>query len=129
MTHTTEAIEGVIKTDVLGRMRTSAGRRESLLREFDQSGLSGKKFAELTGIKYQTLATWLQKRRRQGQVPAKVADPAKWLEAVVEQAQLPVAQSGAALMLQLPGGAQAQLTDPKQVPLAAALVRALAQPC
>ena len=113
----------------MGRTRTSAGRRESLLREFDQSGLSGKKFAELTGIKYQTLATWLQKRRKQNTSPAKVADAAKWLEAVVEQAQLPVAQSGAALRLQLPGGAQVQLTDPKQIPLAAALLRALEKPC
>jgi hypothetical protein len=127
MTHTSEAGEGVIKTDVLGRTRTSAGRRESLLKEFDQSGLSGKKFAELTGIKYQTLATWLQKRRKQSPAPAKVADPAKWLEAVVERAQLPVAQNGTALTLQLPGGAQAELIDSKQVPLAAALIRALAQ--
>lgn len=129
MTHTTEADAGVIKTDVLGRMRTTAHRRESLLKEFDQSGVSGKKFAELTGIKYQTLATWLQKRRQQGQPLAKVADSAKWLEAVVEQARLPVAQNGAALVLQLPGGAQAEVTDLKQAALAAALVRALASPC
>ena len=76
----------MIKTDVLGRMRTSAARRESLLQEFDQSGLSGKKFAGLTGIKYQTLATWLQKRRRQAQVAVKPPGTVNLLEAVVEQA-------------------------------------------
>jgi len=62
----TGAAEGVIKTDVLGRLRTSAARRERLLEEFDRSGLSGPKFAALVGVKYQTFATWLQKRRRQG---------------------------------------------------------------
>jgi transposase len=66
MTLTTPAAEEIIKTDVLGRMRTSAARRESLLDEFEKSGLSAKKFAGLSGLKYQTLATWLQKRRRQG---------------------------------------------------------------
>ena len=44
----------MIKTDVLGRMRTSAARREILLDEFEKSGLSGTKFAQLSGIKYQT---------------------------------------------------------------------------
>jgi hypothetical protein len=110
-------------------MRTSAARRESLLAEFDRSGLSAAQFAGLAGIKYQTFAGWVQKRRRQTKVPAKAADSARWLEAVVEQAQLPAPASGAALVLQLPGGAQAEVTDLKQATLAAALVRALAQPC
>jgi transposase len=129
MTSTIEAVEGVIKTDVLGRMRTSAERREGLLKEFDQSGLSGKKFAELAGIKYQTLATWLQKRRKLSLASAQTAGPAKWLEAVVEQAQLPVVQNGAVLRLQLPGGVSVELSDVKQAPLAVALLRALAQSC
>jgi hypothetical protein len=39
--------------------------REQLLDEFERSGLSGQQFAELVGIKYTTLATWAQERRRQ----------------------------------------------------------------
>jgi transposase len=62
MTPTEEAI---LKTDVLGRVRTSRERREHLLDEFERSGLSGQKFAALVGIKYPTFATWAQKRRRQ----------------------------------------------------------------
>jgi len=65
MTNTTEAGEEVLKTDVLGRMKTPAARREQLLDEFERSGLSGKKFTELVGVKYPTFATWAQKRRRQ----------------------------------------------------------------
>jgi hypothetical protein len=56
MTNTIKAEELVVlKTDVLGRVRTPAVRRESLLDEFERSGLSGQKFAALVGIKYPTL--------------------------------------------------------------------------
>jgi hypothetical protein len=125
----TQGVEEVIKTDVLGRMRTSVTRRESLLGEFEKSGLSAKKFAELSGIKYQTLATWLQKRRKQGKAPAKEANTVKWLEAVMEQAQNPGLPIASAVILRLPGGAQIELVDVKQIPMVAALVRALGQPC
>jgi len=57
-------MEVVLKTDVLGRVRTPLQRRHSLLEEFERSGLSGAKFAALAGIKYSTFANWLQKRRR-----------------------------------------------------------------
>ena len=48
----------VFKQDGLGRVKTPASRRDHLLDEFDRSGLSGKKFAALAGIKCQTFATW-----------------------------------------------------------------------
>jgi DNA-binding transcriptional regulator YiaG len=63
--NTTPTDETILKTDVLGRVKTPAARREQLLEEFERSGMSGQKFAELVGIKYQTFATWAQKRRRQ----------------------------------------------------------------
>jgi hypothetical protein len=129
MTLTTQAGDEVIKADVLGRMRTSAARRESLLNEFEKSGLSAKKFAELSGIKYQTLATWLQKRRKQGQTPVKAASTVKWLEAVVREAQGPATRTASVVMLRLPGGAQIELASLEQVPLAAALLRSLESPC
>jgi hypothetical protein len=55
MTNTTElmAAEPLLKTDVLGRVRTPVERREMLLDEFEKSGLSGKKFAAMTGVSYQ----------------------------------------------------------------------------
>jgi hypothetical protein len=39
-----------------------------LVREFERSGLSGPRFAELAGLKYPTFATW---RRRHGVHDAK----------------------------------------------------------
>ena len=130
MTTTTDAVEGVIKTDVLGRLRTSAARRENLLEEFESSGITATKFAALAGIKYQTFATWLQKRRRQGKLPTKTTDTVRWLEAVVEKAQTSGGKSPLALVVvELPGGARVEISDLKQVEMAAALVRALQKPC
>jgi hypothetical protein len=46
MTDTMKAGEvAVLKQDGLGRVKTPAARREQLLDEFEQSGLSGTKFA------------------------------------------------------------------------------------
>jgi hypothetical protein len=58
MTDMIKADEAGLKTDKLGRMQTPVARREQLLDEFERSGLSGKKFAAVVGVKYPTLATW-----------------------------------------------------------------------
>jgi hypothetical protein len=133
MTDMIKADEAVLKSDELGRVRTPPERREQLLDEFECSGLSGVKFAALTGIKYQTFAAWLAKRRRQrgpaANVPAKSVDSMRWLEAVVEQAQNCSAQPHKGLVLELPGGGRTQIGDGAQAVLAAALLRALEKPC
>src|SRR5689334_6157189 len=101
----------ILKTDALGRVRVTAERRERLLDEYEGSGVSGRKFAELTGIKYQTFASWVQRRRRHRGKEAKTKAPpnraaaVRWLEAVVEnsaQANLGVKATG--LQVHLPGG-------------------------
>jgi hypothetical protein len=133
MTDMIKVDEAVLKTDGLGRVKTPPERREQLLDEYDRSGLSGMKFAALTGIKYPTFAAWLSKRRRQRnpatQVSAKPAAALQWLEAVVEEAQNCGGQNHPGLVVQLPGGARIQLGDAKQAVLAAALLRALEPPC
>jgi hypothetical protein len=133
MTNMIEAGEPVIlKADKLGRVKTPAARRESLLDEYERSGLGGQEFASLSGIKYQTFATWVQRRRRKRgatRAPAKSADRARWLEAVVEQARHPGHQNLAVMVLHLPGGARVEVADEKQAVLAAVMVRALVRPC
>jgi hypothetical protein len=125
--NTTPTDETILKTDVLGRVKTPSARREQLLDEFEKSGLTGQKFAALIGIKYPTFATWAQKRRRQrGVYPAiKAPKQLRWLEAVVEQKD----GDKTPLILELPGGAKVQIRDIKEAALAAALLRALAEPC
>jgi len=129
MTDTTQAVGEIIKTDVRGRMRVSAERRQSLLAEYEQSGLSAKKFRQLAGIKYQTFASWLQKRRRLGSSPAPPTDSIRWLEAVVEKAKTSGLTGTAALIVALPGGARLEIGDAQQAALAALLLRSLAKPC
>jgi hypothetical protein len=118
----------IIKTDEAGRIRTPAARREQLLDEYERSGLSGQKFAELAGIKYQTFATWAQKRRRArglaGPVSSKPTEATRWLEAVVGSAT-----GSGVMVLELPGGVRVEVADEKQAVLAAVLVKALARPC
>ena len=133
--NTTLADEVVLKQDVLGRVRTPKARRELLLDEYERSGLPGLKFAELAGIKYQTFATWAQKRRRQrGDDAARKISAAKksvqWLEAVVESVPGAVVKAGGgALVVHLPGGARLEIGDVNQAVVAAALLRALQRPC
>ena len=121
----------ILKTDTRGRVHTPVAKRESLLDEFEKSGLSGAKFASLAGIKYQTFAAWAARRRKQGGVKSEVkaGKQLRWLEAVVEQAQGPVISQSQAVRLHLAGGTWLELAELKQVPLAVALLRALEQPC
>lgn len=121
----------ILKTDGRGRVQTPAARRESLLDEFERSGLSGPKFAALVGIKYQTFAAWSARRRKLNgnKVSVKPADPVRWLEAVVDQAQRSTGPKALSLLLQLPGGARIELVHAEQAPLAAALLRSLEKPC
>jgi hypothetical protein len=127
--------EVILKQDVLGRVKTPKARREQLLDEFERSGLPGLKFAELAGINYQTFATWVQKRRRQrgdyaaGRITA-TKKSVQWLEAVLAPPPGSVVKTGGlSLVLHLSGGVRVEISDVKQVELAAALVRALQKPC
>jgi hypothetical protein len=127
MTDMIKADEVVLKTDKLGRMQTPAARREQLLDEFERSGLSGKKFAALIGIKYPTLATWAAKRRRERGLPPIVrrSKALRMLEAVVEESS----GDKKTLVLELPGGARMEIKDVQQAALAGALLRTLAKSC
>ena len=117
----------ILKTDTKGRIKTPLARQEQLLDEFERSSLSATKFAALTGLKYQTFAGWVQRRRKQRGAAAPVVAPAqmRWLEAVVDQA---AGVEPAGLCVQLPGGARLEVNTPGQAVLAAELLRALAQP-
>ena len=67
MTFAMEEVGQILSRDARGRVLVSRERRESLLEEFDRSGMSGVKFAQYLGIKYSTLAHWIQKRwKREG---------------------------------------------------------------
>ncbi|HVU08532.1 MAG TPA: IS66 family insertion sequence element accessory protein TnpB [Verrucomicrobiae bacterium] len=99
-------------------MKTPLARREQLLNEFGRSGLTGKKFAELVGVRYQTFANWAQKQRR-----ARIAYPAIKRPKQLHKAEMVVEPNNSdknPLVLELPGGAKVEIGDEQQAALTAA---------
>ena len=124
MTATNEAI---LKSDCRGRLRYSAEQRAALVEAYQASGLSGPRFAAIHGVKYQTLASWLQKRKKTGVSAGGtgLAHPA-FLSLV--PAELTASPSAAPMEILLPGGTKLAINSTGQIPLAAALIRELENP-
>jgi transposase len=118
----------VLLADARGRVRVAVERREALLDEFERSGMSGVKFAQLAGIKYQTFAVWVQKRRkaRSGQAATQGPErPIAFVEAMVDR-RSEILVEGHGLAIELPGGARMQIKSATQLQMAAELLRMLA---
>lgn len=127
----------VLKIDTRGRVRVPAERRESLLDEFERSGLSGMKFAELSGVKYPTFAIWVQKRRKAREADQRslsgtgtetsganeMSPPIRFFEAICESE--PISEANGSLKIELPGGAVMRMETLTQVRLGAELLRLL----
>lgn len=111
-----------VTLDTKGRVRTTKEQRRAILTEFERSGMSAAQFARRTGLKYSTFAYWLQRYRRTKRPVRKT--PVRLLEAV-----LTTPTPATVLTVRLPGGARLEVCEASQVPLAAALVHALAKPC
>jgi hypothetical protein len=130
MTNMTQG-EKLMASDARGRVLVPKERREALLDEFERSGLSGVKFAQLAGIKYPTFADWVSKRREARRVaavePGGIAHRAGgFVEAVLDRSASAVVFGGAGLAIELPGGARVQVQSPLQLQMAAELLRLLA---
>jgi hypothetical protein len=131
MTFASEESGQILSQDAQGRVLVSRERRESLLEEYDRSGMSAVKFAQYVGIKYSTLAYWLQSRRRHREREKLLvksgadAEPGKsnggWIEAVVENASGPRVPAGA-LRINFAGGAYCQISSAGEAALAAELL-------
>ena len=126
------AASEVLKQDTRGRVRVSAERREGLLAEFEQSGLSGAKFARMVGVKYATFANWVAQRRQrrtgasEGDGRASGDRPIRLLEAVMESGTSRFS-TVEGLAVELPGGSRVEVGSPVQLAMAAELVVLVAQ--
>jgi hypothetical protein len=130
MTLAAEQPGQILSQDARGHVLVTRERRESLLTEYDRSGMSGVKFAQYVGIKYSTLAYWLQRRRQQRQkekslIKAGDAKPGRskggWIEAVVENPSGPGMSAGT-LRIYFAGGAYCQISSADEMALAAELL-------
>ena len=112
-------------------MLVSRERRDSLLGEYDRSGMSGVKFAQYVGIKYSTLASWRQKRRRRRDREKMLLEASTdteagksnggWIEAVLENGSQPGVPAGG-LRIHFAGGAYCQISSAGEAALAAELL-------
>ena len=126
-------VEEVLKQDVRGRVRVSRERRDAVLDEFEQSGMSGTRFALLAGVNYQTFAGWVRRRklsRAQGAgspapSPLTNGGTVRLFEAVLGDAR--TSRGIGALQVELPGGSRVLIESPAQLAMAAELLRLVAQ--
>src|SRR6478609_1131326 len=96
--------ETILKSDCRGRLRYSAEQRATLVEAYQSSGLSGPRFAAIHGVKYQTLAGWLQKHKKSASSAGSAAPPHPAFLSLVP-AELHVAPSSSVSMdILLPGG-------------------------
>ncbi len=114
-----------VTTDTKGRVRVSKAQRRDILAALARSGESLPRFAQRAGLKYSTLANWVQRSRHSK--PSGREPRLRLLEAVVESP--PVAAAGTPLVVRLSGHGHLEIHEVGQVELAAALVRALQRPC
>lgn len=111
-----------IKTDRAGRRRLSNEHKEALLDAFECSSMSGAQFARQYGLVYPTFASWVKKRKESREAPVAKSSPFGSL-VEIDLAGAPRSE----LSIELPQGARIHLTESGQVPLAAALIKTLAQ--
>lgn len=123
----TDMNEVILKSDRRGRLRYTAEQKQALVDAYEASGLSGPRFAALHGVNYQTLVSWLKKRRQddldhpalRSLVPAELAGPSQRVAAVLPMEIL------------LPCGVRLAVHTSSQLDMAAALIRELqgSRPC
>ena len=121
----TDMNELIMKTDRQGRLRYTAEQKQALVEAYEASGLSGPRFAALHGVNYQTLVSWLRKRRRE--------DPEHPALRSLVPAELdgPPPGRGTPMEILLPCGVRLAIHSPSQAGAAAALIRELqiSRPC
>lgn len=131
MTLTPEESGEIFKQDTKGRVRVPKARREALLDEYERNGGSAAQFANYIGIKYSTLANWIQKRRKRERLKRSVRrgegreelsqSNGRWVEAVVERGAEPKAQESS-LRIYFTAGAYCQISNAREAGLAAELL-------
>jgi hypothetical protein len=108
-------------------VRVPKARREMLLDEWERSGGSAAQFADYVGIKYSTLANWIQKRRKQAGLQTSLIKPGvvdssqghgHWVEAIVAEPK----GLESSLRIYFTAGAYCQISNAREAGLAAELI-------
>ena len=114
----------LLKIDTRGRIRSTPQQRDAVLDAYEASGLSGPEFSRVHGIKYQTFATWRQKRRESLEGDNSKSVVAKQAVTLLEAS---VEEQPGSLRIDLPGGTRIEVCDRNQTRLAAQLLAEFAK--
>lgn len=117
----TDMNEVILKADRRGRLRYTPEQKQALVDAYKTSGLSCPRFAALHGVNYQTLVSWLKKRRQ--------ADPDHLALRSLVPAELdgatPRSVTTLPMEILLPCGVRLAVHTPSQMNMAATLIREL----
>lgn len=126
---TAELVPDETKRDTKGRKITPKARREELLNEYEQSGLTQAAFARRAGVNYPTFASWIQGRRERTAMPLRPREPIRAQQQVqFAEVNLPpptpreLGRNTESLSVTMPDGLVVRGADAVEV---AALVKAL----
>ena len=116
--------DDMMKAPRRGRPRYTAEQKQGLLEAYEASGLSCARFASLHGVGYQTLLSWLKKRRQVGPVHPILRSlvPAEW------DGPPPRHDAAAPMEVLLPCGVKLAVHTTSQMDMALALIHELQKP-
>ena len=110
--------DDMMKAPRRGRPRYTAEQKQGLLEAYEASGLSCARFASLHGVGYQTLLSWLKKRRQVGPVhPILLLDEIAKRDAIIERqaAEILVLRQTIDAISRRVFGVSSEKLDPKQL--------------
>jgi transposase-like protein len=120
----TDMNEVILKADRRGRLRYTPEQKQMLIEAYETSGLSAPRFAALHGVNYQTLVSWLKKRRQDDAVhPALRSLVPAELDAASQRSV-----TALPMEILLPCGVRLAVHTPSQMHMAAALIREFQNP-
>lgn len=114
----------IIKSDRIGRSQYRPQYKAEVLAAYQESGMSGRAFAEQCGIKYPTFASWVTKENKSTGQGAIRSSGSPFVLAEFESPSASASRSS--LEIKLPGGAIVTATSGDQIQLLAELLKALA---
>lgn len=123
MSHVMDDQLTILKRDARGRVQSTAEARAAAIAEYQRSGLSATAFAKMAGIAPNTFWNWLYDcglTQKRGSTKTASQPPTRFVQVAAP------ATTSSALLVRLPGGASVEVTDERQVVLAAWLIQSLA---
>ena len=124
--------ESIMKADRRGRLRYTPEQKKTMVDAYLVSGLSAPRFATLHGVNYQTLVSWIKRRKIAGSTNKSRSPHPAMLSLVPAEIEDSTAFGmGRAMEVLLPSGTKILISSSDQLNLAVVLICELqnTRPC